>query len=126
MDNLGYDEDIQQIKIAQITFAYNNREVINWLQKRGQYINKHKWDKVDEIQKEIFDNLQRKDPNDPNKPCPEAQALLDKLQKPCTCVVTFEEEEGYARASKYNEIVEYLKKQDPDNKMKKYEYFLNV
>jgi len=57
MDNLGYEEG-DDIKIAQITFAYNNREVINWLRKRGQYIMKQKWDKVEEIEQEIFrDNL---------------------------------------------------------------------
>jgi len=40
MPHLGIDTDIQEIKIAQITFAYNNAKVINWLKKRGAYIMK--------------------------------------------------------------------------------------
>lgn len=125
MENLGYEEG-DEIKIAQITFAFNNREVINWLKKRGKYIIKHQWEKVDEIQKEIFDHLQKKDPENPENLCQEAQDLLDKLQTPCTCVVTFESEEGYERASQYNENIEFMNQQDPNNKMKKYSNFLNV
>jgi hypothetical protein len=68
MENLGYEEG-DEIKIAQITFAFNNREVINWLKKRGKYIIKHQWEKVDEIQKEIFDHLQKKDPENPENLC---------------------------------------------------------
>jgi hypothetical protein len=47
---LGYD-DHDEIKVAQITFAYNNSKVINWLRKRGQMIQKQKWDKVAEVEK---------------------------------------------------------------------------
>jgi len=39
MPNLGY-EDHDEVKIAQITFAYNNSQVINWLKKRGTAIQK--------------------------------------------------------------------------------------
>jgi hypothetical protein len=59
---LGYD-DHDEIKVAQITFAYNNSKVINWLRKRGQMIQKQKWDKVAEVEKQIFGALQEKDSN---------------------------------------------------------------
>jgi hypothetical protein len=39
MPNIGFDgENPGPVKIAQITFAYNNAEVIEWLKERGQYI----------------------------------------------------------------------------------------
>ena len=84
--------------------------MIKWLKKRGKYILNHKWDKVEQIEKEICDHLQDKD-------------FLDKLQTPCTCVVTFENEEGYERANNYNYIT---KTEEEAHKFKKYEYFLNV
>ena len=49
MPNLGYDEK-DEVKIAQITFAFNNAAVINGLKTRGSYIQNQKWDKVDEIE----------------------------------------------------------------------------
>jgi len=32
--------------------------------------------------------------------------------------VTFESEEGYERASQYNEVIEFMNKENPNNKMK--------
>jgi len=47
MPDLGYEEEEQkEIKIAQITFAYDNAELINSLKKRGKYITTEKWIKV--------------------------------------------------------------------------------
>ena len=47
MPDLGYEEEIQEeIKIAQITFAYDNMELINDLKKRGKLIKTEKWKKV--------------------------------------------------------------------------------
>jgi hypothetical protein len=34
------------VKIAQITFAFDNSKVINWLKKRGALIKTEKWEKV--------------------------------------------------------------------------------
>lgn len=47
----GYDdgdEDAQNSrkKIAQITFAYENGELINWLNTRGKYLQTEKWEKA--------------------------------------------------------------------------------
>lgn len=39
MPNLGYELS-DEVKIAQITFAFNNAKVINWLKQRGTLIQK--------------------------------------------------------------------------------------
>ena len=38
MDDLGFDDEIIDQKIAQITFAFYNEKIIEWLRKRGEYI----------------------------------------------------------------------------------------
>jgi len=38
MDDLGFDDEIIDQKIAQITFAFYNEQIIEWLRKRGEYI----------------------------------------------------------------------------------------
>jgi hypothetical protein len=54
MDDLGFEENKdEKVKIAQITFAYYNGAVINWLSKRGNFIKTEKWDKVAEINQTI-------------------------------------------------------------------------
>lgn len=95
MDDLGFDEpdnsnEPKRIKIAQITFAYYNGEVIRWLTKRGDFIKTEKWDKVNEINQEIAQGIKDED-------------LLNRCQKPCSVFATFETEEGYNRAIIYNE-----------------------
>ena len=47
MPNLNFDgTEEKQEKIAQITFAYENREIINWLKTRGNYVKSENWPKV--------------------------------------------------------------------------------
>jgi len=98
MDDLGFDDDLSDdgeikfIKIAQITFAFYNEEVINLLKKRGDFIKSEKWDKLDEINLTITETI--KDPDN-----------LNKLQTPCSIFATFESEEGYNRAIKYHQQV---------------------
>lgn len=47
MPNLNFDgTEEKHEKIAQITFAYENREVINWLKTRGTYVKSENWPKV--------------------------------------------------------------------------------
>ena len=77
-----------------MTCAFDNRKVINWLKQRGKAIKFENWDKLDEINETIRMNL-KKD-----------SVLLDQLQRPCAIFVTFQSEEGYNRALKYNECVE--------------------
>jgi len=49
----GYDEPEERHlrkKIAQITFAYENTKIIEWLKYRGTYIKTEKWDKVKKVE----------------------------------------------------------------------------
>ena len=97
MNDLGYDgpcenPDEKKIKIAQITFAFHNEKIINLLKKRGVFIRTEKWDKLDDINDKIDDSL--KD-----------EALLNKLQTPCSVFATFETEEGVNRALQLNKQI---------------------
>lgn len=62
------NQNRKRIKIAQITLAYHNADVIHWLKKRGTYIASEQWDKLKEINKEISEGLHDKN-----------NGLLDKL-----------------------------------------------
>lgn len=61
------------------------------LKERGESIKAEKWDKVTKIETEI-DELKSKE--------------LEKLTRPISVFVTFENEEGYHRAIKLNELTE--------------------
>jgi len=91
MPDLGFDPDHgdDPIKIAQITFAFNNAPVINLLKQRGTLIKGEKWAKVEDINEKILKTI--KD-----------EKVLNKLQTPCSAFATFESEEGYNRALKYD------------------------
>lgn len=72
-----------EIKIAQITFAYHNEQVISWLKERGALIVTEKHDKVDQLNDKIIKAIEKPDGK-----------LLDQLQHPCSVFVSFECEEG--------------------------------
>jgi len=60
MDDLGYREEEfreERIKIAQITFAYENGEIIEWLKTRGEFIAAEKWDKLVDINETIHTRI---------------------------------------------------------------------
>lgn len=89
MDDLGYREVEHQhdpIKIAQITFAYENGWIIDTLKKRGAAIGAEKYDKVKEINAEIHLKITTD------------EDFLNKCQLPCAVFCTFEDEEGFNRA----------------------------
>jgi len=44
-------------KIAQITCAYENKDLIDIMTKRGKFIGAEKWDKLHEINQEISEKL---------------------------------------------------------------------
>lgn len=97
MDDLGYDgvtgeNEKKKIKIAQITFAFYNEDIINNLRKRGVLIKTEKWEKLDDLNDKI-DNILKD------------EKILNKLQSPCSVFATFETEEGYNRAKLMNEQV---------------------
>ena len=86
------DEDARNYrkKIAKITFAFNNAEVIEMLSKRGALIKKEKWDDLDKINIEIAEKIKDQD-------------LLDQLQTPCSVFITLETEEALQRALTWSE-----------------------
>lgn len=45
--------DKRPVKIAEITFAYNNHEMIELLKSRGHYIQKENWSKVKQYDEKI-------------------------------------------------------------------------
>lgn len=93
MEDLEFrDEEFREepCKIAQITFAYENGWIIDTLKKRGAAIGGEKYDKVEEINKEIHEKITTD------------RDFLDKCQLPCSVFVTFEDEEGTNRALGYN------------------------
>lgn len=77
-------------KIAKITFAFNNAEVIEMLTDRGTLIKKEKWDELDEANIEIAERIKDGE-------------LLDQLQTPCSVFITWETEEALQRALTWSE-----------------------
>ena len=81
------------VKIALITFAFDNARVINWLRERGEFIKVEDWEGLDKINNTIRDALK----ND--------SSLLDNLKRPVSAFITCETEEGHARGIMYDEVV---------------------
>lgn len=84
------------MKIAVTTFAFENSEMIKDLKKRGNYIRNENWAKLEKTNKNIVDKL---------KKYKKDKSFLDKMQKPVSCFMTMETEEGKCRADVYNETV---------------------
>lgn len=102
MDDLGYDDasvkslldpENKTKKVAQITFAFNNSLVIEWLRDRGYAIMYEDWDELYCINDLIADALKQEAKEG------EGQSLLDDLQTPVSVFATFETEEGFRRAA---------------------------
>jgi hypothetical protein len=85
------DEPVEHIKVAKATMAFKNAEVIKLLRERGTAIKTEQWDKQTEVEKKINELKGEK---------------LSELTTPCSLFLTFENEEGIARALKYDEAVE--------------------
>lgn len=79
----GPEGDEAPVKIAVLTFAFDNSKVIKWLRQRGTCIKNEDWNGVNKINEEIRQALKWDDD------------LLDKMQTPCSVFATFETEEGY-------------------------------
>lgn len=90
----GPESMTEPIRIALITFAFDNARVINWLRERGEHIKVENWDGLEEVNNKIRDALTTD------------SSLLDQLKRPVSAFVTFESEEGHARAQLYDEVVE--------------------
>ena len=93
LPDLGYEEEApDRIRIAMITFAFDNARLINLLRVRGTAIKFENYDKMREINGKI-DELK----SDGNE--------LLKLNRPVTAFLSFENEEGLNRCTNYNETV---------------------
>jgi len=107
MPHQGLEEEIPgekyQVKISQITMAFNNAYIVNELSKRGALIKTEKWDKVKEINASILAKLQDRANPTINEEG-EAEYFLDKQQEPVSVFATFESEEGYTRAKRWDTV----------------------
>lgn len=73
----GPEGDLAPVKIAILTFAFDNPQVIDWLKQRGNAIKTENWSNYHKVNTKISMALK----NDRN--------LLDKLQTPCSVFATF-------------------------------------
>lgn len=57
LDRIEGTQIPNHIKIAMVTFAFNNAEMIKRLRKRGKAIRKQNWDLLDKINDKISERL---------------------------------------------------------------------
>jgi hypothetical protein len=92
LPDLGFEEEPpERINIALISFAFDNAELINLLKERGNAIKFENFDRMREINRQI-DDVKSKN--------------LEKLNRPVSAFLTFENEEGLNRCLNYNETVQ--------------------
>jgi len=89
----GMEGDMSPVKIAMITFAFSNSNVISKLMQRGYAIKNEDYKKLNKINTAFVEQLAHD--ND----------FLDVMQTPCSVFLTCESEEGYNRAINYNENI---------------------
>jgi hypothetical protein len=91
LPDLGYEENpVEEVKIACTTFAFNNAQLINLLKLRGAAIQANKFDQMRLIDNQI---------NELKK----ASGELNNLTRPVSVFMTFENEEGVARATQFED-----------------------
>lgn len=92
--NLGYDDGVpERIEIAATTFAFENGQLIKLLRKRGAAIQGDKFDYMRKLDEQINDLKNNQ---------------FDKLCRPVSVFMTLETEEGYRRATTFEEGIESL------------------
>jgi hypothetical protein len=61
VSNLGFDGlKPRYIHVAQITFAYDNAQIINWLLERGRLISDEQWTKLQYLNDKVLEELKEK------------------------------------------------------------------
>jgi len=88
--NLGFEEDEQEIQIAQIALAFDNAQLINMLRARGNFIKMQKFDEMRKMDAKIDEYRSQN---------------AAKVNRPVSAFITFESEEGLNRCVRYNEII---------------------
>lgn len=92
MPDLGFeDPPPERIEIAATTFAFENGPLIGLLKQRGAAVRADKFDEMRKIDAQINDYK---------------NAHLEDCTRPCSVFMTFETEEGYQRATQFNDVVE--------------------
>jgi hypothetical protein len=56
LPSLEYEE-IERVQVAQLTFAFRNNKMMDWLAKRGDHIRNEEWEKLDKINDEITQGI---------------------------------------------------------------------
>ena len=91
LPDLGYEDEPNLVKVAVMTVAFNNADIIDLLKKRGSAIVAQNWDEQRKIEDEI---VKVKNANIP------------RLTNPCYIFISFQNEEGAERVKQYNDLVE--------------------
>lgn len=86
----------EQVRVAMIAFAYNNPNIIDQLKQRGRCINDENWDELRKVNQKMTAQFRINSNN-----------VIDQVQRPVSCFMTFEYEEGKERAMNYNEIAKF-------------------
>lgn len=84
---------INEVKIAEIVFAFNNSQLINLLKQRGAAIINQKYDTMREIEKKITDL--KKD-------------NYEDFTRPVCAFITFEEEDSYIIAQDFEPEFDWI------------------
>ncbi len=92
---------INEVKIADIVFAFNNSQLITLLKQRGNHIMFQRYDKMREIEAQIS-NLKNEKYNE--------------LTRPVDAFITFEEEDGKIVAEEFEPKFDFLGRQKPSIK----------
>lgn len=91
------------MKVAKISFAYNNEKLIKMLRQRGTAIKEQEWEQVDKIESKINELK---------------NSQFEKLTRPRSAFVTFETEDAYERACKFNKTLKGVKQGDAGYELK--------
>ena len=80
--NLGYENDSDKVKVAVVTLAFKNSDIIELLCQRGTAIINANWEEVEKIERKCIEVKNKH---------------LDRLRDPCHIFITFQNEEGCER-----------------------------
>jgi hypothetical protein len=96
------DMNIQEVRIADIVFAFNNDQLIKLLKQRGTFIMQQKYDKVAETEKKIMAYK---------------EANIEDLIRPVDAFITFEEEDGKIVAEEFEPNFNFWGTKEPSQKI---------
>lgn len=92
---------VQEVKIADIVFAFNNAQLIQLLRARGGHIMFQRYDKMREVEAQISELKNEK---------------FNELVRPVDAFITFEEEDGHIVAQEFEPETDFWGKRLPAKK----------